>query len=264
MEKKVERSRAYEIAIGQNGKKYVTQDSVDAVFHCTDGNSKTGAHVGNYNLSIEYTCSHACECYKSGACYACGGCYQYGSNQAGYTENYKFYRENDVATIAGKITEYIKENKLSLYRYFTCGDIPGGKFMDVMEKAAQDNPGVKFWAYTKKYSIVNKWMDAHNGELPDNLAIIFSHWLNDDGSYYPMDNPYGLPTSEYIPLGKEELTAAVTHICPCSDPNAKATCATCEHPCYNLKRGESMALLEHSTARTRERDKAIKAAHAAL
>ena len=104
----------------------------------------------------------------------------------------------------------------------------------------------------------------NGGELPENLTIIFSHWLNSDGTYYPMDNRHNLPTSEFIPFGMEKLAEKVTHICPCSDPTVKATCATCDHACYSLKKGESMALLEHSTKATKARDKAIKEAKKAL
>lgn len=145
-----------------------------------------------------------------------------------------------------------------LWRYFTCGDIADSRFLQVMVRLAENNPSVKFWSYTKKYEIVNNWI-AKNGKLPQNLRIIFSHWLNDDGSYFPMSNPYNLPTSEFIPLGREDLVKTVTHVCPCSDPSVVATCATCDHPCYDLMEGQSMALLEHSTSRTKARDKAIKA-----
>lgn len=249
---------------GANGHNYVTRESVPAVFHCTDGNGKTGP-AGNYNIAIEYTCDHRCECYKTGKCYACNGCYNYTSNQIQYSENYNYYRENSAETLAGKIIEYIDEKKLSLFRYFTCGDVPGPKFIDAAVLAAEKRPAVKFWFYTKRYHIVNSWVDVHGIDaIPNNLVIIFSHWLNDDGTYFPMNNPYKFPTSEFIPAGREELIETVTHICPCSNPDIVATCATCEHPCYSLKHGESMALLEHSTSRTRARDKAIKESKNAL
>ena len=92
------------------------------------------------------------------------------------------------------------------------------------------------------------------------MVIIFSHWMNDDGSYYPMDNPHDLPTSEFIPYGREDLKEKVTHVCPCSDPSVLATCETCDHPCYTLKKGEMMGLLEHSTKQTKQRDKEIRLA----
>ena len=62
--------------------------------------------------------------------------------------------------------------------------------------------------------------------------------MNEDGTYFPMNNPYNFPTSEFIPLGKEKLAKHVTHICPCSDPNVVSTCDNCDHPCYELNFGE--------------------------
>ena len=197
--------------------------------------------------------------------YACQGCYLFASKQALYSENYRYYKENTAETLAATIVDFIDANSLHLFRYFTCGDIPGAKFLDAVVLAAIARPNVKYWLYTKKYHIVNQYLDDKGADvIPANVSIIFSHWMNDDGTYFPMPNPYGFQTSEFIPLGHEDMAERVTHICPCSDPTVKATCATCSHPCYDLKRGESMALLEHSTQRTKERDRAIKAAKAAL
>lgn len=248
-----------------NGAKFVDRFSVrDDVFHIvTDGNSKTGTGVINVNMPIEYTCDHRCECYLKRACYAEGGCYQYASNQAGYSENFNFWKSSSITEMCAVWQIALDATGAKLWRYFTCGDIPDGFFFRAMVKFAQSNPGVKFWAYTKRYGIVNSFV-RDGGVIPGNLVIIFSHWLNDDGTYFPMSNPSNRPTSEFIPLGMEEKAQSVTHICPCSDPSVIATCATCEHPCYELKPGESMALMEHSTARTKSRDKAIKASKEAL
>lgn len=250
---------------GENGYNYCVLSSVAPVFHMSKGNDKVGP-VACLNFPIEYTCNHACECYKLGLCYACGGCYQYGSNQQLYSENYKYFLVNTVETVASRIVEYITVGNFKLCRYFTCGDIPNSKFIDIMIRVAKLLPGVKFWAYTKKYKLVNRYVKEHNGlsYLPDNLTIVFSHWLNRDGTYYDMLNPYKFPTSEFIPIGKEELIKTVTWVCPCSDPTVNVKCATCEHGCYNLKHGQSMALLEHSTKETKQRDKALREAKKAL
>ena len=249
-----------------DGKKFVAVDTVRTdTMNVSDGNGKTGKHVACINFPIFYTCRHNCECYKSGKCYACGGCYNFASNQATYSENLAFIRNNPFEIVVAAIVNGIREKGFTLSRYFTCGDIPNGMFFDVMVEVARRMDGVTFWAYTKKYGIVNSWCDAHGVDaMPHNLTIIFSHWRNDDGTYYPMDNPYRFPTSEFIPVGCEHLVDGVTHVCPCSDPSVVATCETCEHPCYKLQHGESMALLEHSTAASKERDDAVRAAHEAL
>lgn len=256
-------SNNYSVAIGQNGNKYVVKETVSAIPHMSNGNSKTGK-CGNFNFPIEYTCSHACECYKSKACYACHGCYNFASNQKLYSENFNFFMNASNDEFIRFVSWCIEKEGLTLVRYFTIGDIPNERFIDCINAIAFYNPNVKFWLYTKKYNLVNSWLATHDRGFEENLVVIFSHWMNEDGSYFPMKNPYKLPTSEFIPYGREDLAEKVTHVCPCSDPNVKATCETCDHPCYTLKKGESMALLEHSTTRTKERDKAIKAAKNAL
>lgn len=133
-----------------------------------------------------------------------------------------------------------------------------------MCEIARRNPNIKFWTYTKKYGIVNSYVKQNGIDaIPENLVIVFSHWMNDDGTYYPMYNPYEFPTSEFIPMGKEEMLDSVTNVCPCSNPAVFENCANCSHPCYELKHGQSMGLVEHSTIRTKARDTAIKAAHTA-
>lgn len=255
---------AFEVKKGNNGKNYVTRESVPCnLLNIFEGNTKTGEHCVNYNMSIEYTCSHCCECYLLAKCYAETGCYLFADNQAKYTENVNFYNNVTSDEFIKALQLAIDTFKYNLFRYFTCGDIPNYRFVDIMVTLAKNNPDINFWSYTKKYEIVNSWIDK-NGDLPENLTIIFSHWLNDDGTYYPMDNRHNLPTSEFIPLGKEYLTETVDFICPCSDSSVKATCETCDHPCYKLQKGQKQALLEHSTKETKARDKMIREAKKAI
>lgn len=251
----------YSFETANDGKKYVAWDSVIPTLNLSDGNSKVGKVIC-FNLPIFYTCVHDCECYTGGKCYADGGCYNFASNQATYSENYAFYRsctkEQFIDAMCAEIATY---KNARLMRYFTCGDIPNIAFIDCIVEIARRFPGIKFWTYTKKYRFVNHWVDVNGlDSIPENLRIVFSHWRNDDGTYYDMPNPYQFPTSEFIPAGCEELAKHVTHICPCSDPESIEHCDTCTHACYDLKFGESMALLEHSTSATKDRDKELKAA----
>lgn len=252
----------YEIAFSVNGMKYVTRESVDGVFHYSKGNSKLGP-VLNVGYSIEYSCVHDCECFCLGDCYGCHGTFVFGRNQKLYTENVNFFFNASDSEFINTVNEAIREEKANRFRWFEVGDIINLRHLKLIIAIAKDNPAVKFWFYTKKYRIVNLYCEHYGLEtIPENLTIIFSHWMNRDGSYYPMDNKYDFPTSEFIPFGKEE-EIKVTHICPCSDPEFIGTCSTCEYPCHSLKHGESMGLLEHSTSRTKKRDKAIREAREA-
>lgn len=256
----------YTVAIGKNGKKYIpfSQEAIraDLLHLSTSGNSKTGPCAA-FNLPVELTCDHRCECYKSGKCYARGGFYLFGSNQVMYSENLKFFLNHTSDEFIDAIVNAVITSGLRLFRWFTCGDIVNYRFFTCMIEVARRLPFVTFWTYTKKYAIVNKWLDRNGGVsgLPVNFqSVIFSHWMNEDGTYFPMPNPYNMPTSEFIPFGREDLLDTVNHVCPCSDPDIFTTCATCPNPCYTLKPGMSMGLCEHSTPATRERDKYIKEA----
>lgn len=240
--------------------------------HIVIGNKKVGKHVMTFSFPTWYSCNHNCECFTGTAehkpaCYAMQGCYNFLSVQFAHAENYKFFMDNTSRAFCDAVNAEIKRHKRSCnkFRWFTAGDILNRRFLDCMVTTARENPGVKFWTYTKKYATVNKWIDDNGlAAMPRNLTIIYSHWLNDDGSYFPMENPYHLPVSEFIPKGKEQLAEKVTFVCPCSSPDVVASCETCEHCCADLKRGQSQALLEHSTERTKERDKEIAAAHKRL
>ena len=258
MKKTTTAAERYEIKNGKNGAKYVTKESVGSdKLNCSVKNSKLGPCL-NYGFSIEYTCNHCCECYNKGKCYGCHGFFGFGSNQKRATENYNFFVNNDIEKIVKTVNQQIAENGLLLCRWFEIGDIINNRMLAIIVRIAVENPNVKFWFYTKKYGLVNRFVDENGlAAIPENLTIIFSHWMNEDGSYFPMDNKYDFPVSEYIPIGKEE-EIKVTHICPCSDPNFLGKCATCPVACRNLKHGESMGLLEHSTKETKKRDAEIK------
>lgn len=236
-------------------------------FNYSTGNSKLGKHVINFGMDIMSTCA-ACECKTKGVCYGTCGLFQFGSNMQRAAENFMFWFVNGNNATVEAIQDAIDNNTdCEKFRFFEIGDIPNETFLkDVMIPAAKDNKRIKFWTYTKKYNIVNGFVDKYGlSAIPKNLTIVFSHWMNKDGSYYPMNNPYCFPTSEFIPIGKEEeLLPHITHVCPCSNPDVIAHCEDCEHPCHDLKHGESMALLEHSTKATAKRDRALKAAHKAL
>lgn len=258
----------YSIYITQYGFKAVDINTVTTNrFNYSIENSKLGKNVLNYGMDIMHTCAN-CECKRKGKCYGTGGCFQFGSNMQRSAENYMFWFVNGSDVMLTALQDMIDNNpKCVKFRHFEIGDIPNREYLvKVMIQLALDNPNVKFWTYTKKYEIVNKYVDEFGLDaIPDNLTIIFSHWMNDDGSYFPMNNRHNFPTSEFIPIGKEEeLLPHITHVCPCSDPTVIAHCATCDHPCHDLKHGESMALLEHSTKASAKRDKELKAAHKAL
>lgn len=73
------------------------------------------------------------------------------------------------------------------FRFHVSGDIMNAEYFQEMVNAAIDNSHCTILAFTKRYNIVNEWMD-NNGELPKNLHILFSGWDN----LKPV-NPHNLP-----------------------------------------------------------------------
>lgn len=257
-------SNPYTVLTGKNGAKCIDPETVRTdLFHVSRGNAKTGP-VMNVSFPVEFTCRHDCECYKMKQCYACNGFYQMSSVQLSYAENLAFWRHHTPAEFVARIQSEIDRSRSDLFRFFCAGDFPDLAFVATSVQIAKDNPGVRFWTYTKKYRLVNEYVRIHGVEaIPENFVILFSEWRNSDGSIMNMDNPYSFPVARFIPLGSEDLEKTCTTICPCSDPESLEHCATCKTPCYKLKSGDVMGLKEHSTARTRDRDRTIKKAKAA-
>lgn len=73
------------------------------------------------------------------------------------------------------------------FRFHVSGDILNRDYFDHVVEVARNNQKTEILMFTKRYEIVNKWI-ADNGELPENLHILFSGWEN----LKPV-NPHKLP-----------------------------------------------------------------------
>jgi len=192
------------------------------------GNRKTGNLVPSVSLIPIADCGSNCACCANG-CYAVRNIACYNASRAAFannsaiarTEPEKFFREVD-----GEM----KKNKW--FRFFVSGDILDEPFFAGMVDAALKNPHCQALAFTKQFSIVNRWIDA-NGALPANLHIIFSEWRG-----LSVDNPHNLPTSR--PVWKGELVPS--GIWCGGDCSA---CAVKDEGCWSLKLGERILFEAH-------------------
>lgn len=108
-------------------------------------------------------------------------------------------------------------------RYFDAGDLPDYAFVDGMVATAKKFPEMKFMAFTKKYFLVNQWID-NNGNLPDNLNIIFSAWDKD----WEVLNPHHMPVA-YVDFKDSEKTPILPtkyQTCP-NQKDKTITCSMC-------------------------------------
>ena len=102
-----------------------------------------------------------------------------------------------------------------------------------MVEVARNNPKTEILAFTKRYDAVNEWIER-NGDLPENLHILFSGWNN-----LEPENPHGLPETNVY---KEE-SEAKPEWKRCGGNCFECACAGAG--CWTAKRGEVVAFKLH-------------------
>lgn len=121
------------------------------------------------------------------------------------------------------------------FRYHVSGDIPDSAYFQHMLGIAERNSHCEMLCFTKKYDIINKFLE--NGVvIPDNLHIIFSAWRG-----LAMDNPFGLPEAHV--RYKDGSTTAKPDALECS--GSCTECALTDAGCWTLKAGEEIVFNEH-------------------
>lgn len=176
------------------------------------------------------TCRDDAPCKTSGKCYAMQGKYRTQSVKKGLMNNLLAYRENP-SYFFEKLAIDIMPSRY--FRWFHSGDIVDDAFFEGMVKVARKCKGTKFLAYTKKFSIVNRYLD-NGGKIPKNLKIVFSGW----GAQFKVLNPYGLPVT-HVRLKNGDNSQIPEDALPCS-----GHCSNC-FACWKLTNGESVVFDEH-------------------
>ena len=196
------------------------------------GNIKLG-QIQSVSLPPIVTCSSlACKfCGKK--CYARKICKLRPSVKESYENNLdilmndkeKFWREVEGSI---KLTTY--------FRFFVSGDIYDKDFLENMVLCARKNKHCNILCFTKKYSLVNEYLEHHR--LPKNLNIVFSAWKG-----LEMPNPFNLPTAEVMYKDGTSTAEEGKKYIYCS-----GNCSECiseKRSCWNLKKGEGVIFAEH-------------------
>lgn len=121
------------------------------------------------------------------------------------------------------------------FRWHVSGDIVDEKYLAMMCRVARKLKRTHFLAFTKKYDLVNAYLDAGK-RIPKNLHILFSEWPD-----YNMNNPYKMPVA-YVAFKDGHCDA------PSGAYQCSGHCEDCAYAgtnCWVLKRGESVILREH-------------------
>ena len=186
-------------------------------------NSKTGTACLNIAFPV-CTCREDAPCKEK--CYACKGRQQICRVQAAYYRNLRLYYDNPDEFFE-QVYYKVKFSGLPKVRLFDSGDFPNYDFLARIAKLCYKTPNVKYMAFTKKYEIVNEYID-NCGELPDNLNILFSAW----DKLWEVPNPHGLGIA-YVDFNDKRLNPEFpknAFVCP----GRESTCSACG-ACFNKK-----------------------------
>ena len=92
----------------------------------------------------------------------------------------------------------------------------------------QFRPEISFLVYTKKYDMVNEYLDHHR--IPSNLCVRFSMWDNT----WIVPNPHNLPLS-FVDFKDQTRNVSIPkNAFKCKGNHADVTCTSCG-VCFNKK-----------------------------
>ena len=194
------------------------------------GNIKMGM-IPSVSLPPVVTCApEACK-YCGKKCYAKKICKLRPSVKDSYERNLdillndkaKFWREVNAAVA---IT--------SFFRFHVAGDILNAEYLENMVAIAKTNKHCQILCFTKKYTLVNSYLEKHR--LPKNLHLVFSVWKGLD-----CFNPYNLPEAHVF--YKDGTTTASDGAKYCS--GNCTDCAVENKNCWTLQKGEQIIFKEH-------------------
>lgn len=220
--------------------------------HIQDGNRKVGKGIYTVNLlagdepltlkngqqltNIVGTCGGCCDACKHD-CYAIRTQLFRNNNMKTWNDN-TILATQEVDTFFDEIQQFIDRNIVAVIRFHAFGEIPSYNYLIHMVELAKNNPEVRFYTYTKRFTWIERYF-MENHDMPGNLVINMSIWHKN------YNNPYGLPEFIYDD-GTEEDVAALPH-CPAVDKNGHETGITCSKckRCIKAKPGEKTAVYAH-------------------
>ena len=188
------------------------------------GNRKLG-NVININIPPMVACRADLQCRKY--CYCNKGTFLYPNVKNRYNENYNSYLVDGWLKTAYSIVDQIEKSNIELVRWHASGEIVDSNYFKMVVSVAESLPQNRFMIFTKKYNIVNEWID-NNKLLPVNLTVVFSQDEN-----VILENKHNLP----IAIVSDETTT-------CGSQLNNLTCANCKK-CWNVSSGQTVIFKKH-------------------
>lgn len=121
------------------------------------------------------TCPMAGQCAKG--CYAQSGAYTWGNVKNAYENRLLATQADNFAELLQKeldpkIKTAKRQGKQLVIRIHDSGDFYSVQYLRKWLKVIQNNPSVKFYAYTKMIPVFKRLQK--NGEIPSNFTVIYS------------------------------------------------------------------------------------------
>ena len=189
-------------------------------------NRKLGSQVCGLSMPNKITCDPSVPCFKT--CYCSKGNQAYANIYGTYLKNLRLYHEDP--EFFDKITAYLRYSGYKYMRFFDSGDCPDLDFFKGIIKVCNENKKVKFLMYTKKYYIINNFIEQ-GGEIPKNLKIFFSAWDKEWNDTIP--NPYGFSMA-YVQFKDDNMKVDIPEDAFCCQ-DGTGCCSTC-YKCWNTKK----------------------------
>lgn len=159
-----------------------------------NGNSKTGNewllntlpgdHLikvqGRELTNVHGSCQGCCDgCEKF--CYAIHGAQQHHNAVLPATiKNLVLYRKDPVRfekELDKELSNWKVNGADKVFRWHASGEVENYEYLEMMMRIAEKHPEVHFYSYTKRFKMIEKYLDNH-GDFPSNFVWNLSVWNN--------------------------------------------------------------------------------------
>lgn len=158
------------------------------------GNIKTGAEwllntlpgesfisvQGQLITNVHGSCQGCCDgCEKH--CYAINGAQQHHNAVLPSTiKNLILYRKDPKrfeAEVDAALSKWKTKNTDKVFRWHASGEVEDYEYLEMMMRLAERHPEVHFYSYTKRFKMIEKYLDNHR-DFPSNFIWNLSVWSN--------------------------------------------------------------------------------------
>lgn len=155
------------------------------------GNAKTGREwllntlPGDHRIqvrgkdvtNVRGSCQGCCDGCE-GFCYAISGARQHHNAVIPSTVRNLILYRMDPARFEAELDAQLgswKSKGEKVFRWHASGEIEDYAYLEMMMRVAERHPDVRFYSYTKRFSWIRDWLDAH-GDFPANFVWNLSVW----------------------------------------------------------------------------------------